>query len=136
MRLITRDADYAVRALIYMAQDPDQVTTAQELVERLKMPLAFSRRILQILSRKGILRSLKGNRGGFSLKQPAEKIRLFDIMEAFQGKLVAVRCMLGNNLCPNTRTCPLRVRVKKIEQTIFNELQDITIASLIRENRL
>lgn len=130
MKLITRDTDYAVRALVYMTRDPDRLTSAQELVDALKMPRAFSRRILQVLSRKGILESAKGKGGGFILKRSPRQIRLFDLMEAFQGRLSAVGCLFKKKVCPGVRTCPLRGRVKNIEKKIFSDLQAITIASL------
>jgi len=131
MKLITRDTDYAVRALVYMANDPDRVTTVQELVDELDMPLAFSRRILQVLSRQGILKSVKGKGGGFTIGRPLQSIQVFDVMEAFQGKMSTVSCMFKKNICPNTRTCPLRGQMKRIERNIFTEFKALTIASLM-----
>ncbi len=135
MKLITRDTDYAVRALVYMAKDPDHVTSVQELVDSLAMPRAFSRRILQTLSRKGILVSSKGKGGGFVLNKSPGRIRLFDLMEAFQGRVSTVSCMFKKSICPNTRVCPLRGCAKKLERKIFDALQDITIASLAKGGR-
>ena len=132
MKLITRDTDYAVRALVYMAQDPGRITAVQELVDELDMPLAFSRRILQKLSQKGILVSVKGKGGGFCIKRPLGQIQLFEIMEAFQGRLSAVSCMFKKSFCPNTRRCPLRRKMKEVEKNIFSELKKINVASLVK----
>lgn len=132
MKLITRDTDYAVRALVYMADDPDRVTTVQELVEQLDMPMAFSRRILQKLSQKGIVASFKGKGGGFCIKKPLTQVQLFELMEAFQGRLSVGSCLFKKKLCPNTRVCPLRRKMKRVEQNVFSELRAITIASLVK----
>ncbi len=135
MKMITRDTDYAIRALVYMANDPDRLTTVQELVDALKMPGPFSRRILQKLSRHGILRSVKGKGGGFTLQASLKRVRLSQLMEVFQGPLNTVSCMFKKRICPNTRTCPLRGRMKCLERKIMNELESITIASLIKGGR-
>ena len=135
MKLITRDTDYAVRALVYMADDPDRVTTAQELVDQLGMPRAFSRRILQVLSREGILKSVKGKGGGFTIRKPLTKVYLSDVMEAFQGRLQAVGCLFKKKVCPNTRVCPLRGRIRQVEKNLFAELRGITVSYLAKGGR-
>jgi len=135
MKLLTRDTDYAVRAIIYMAQDSDQATSVAELVDNLSIPRAFSRRILQILSQAGILRSAKGKGGGFVINRPLKKITLCDIVEAFQGKFSAVRCRLKKDICPNIRTCPLRGRMKRIETMMIREMRAITIGELTGSSR-
>lgn len=60
MKLITRDTDYALRAVCFIARDKERVTSASELVKNLSIPQPFLRKLLQILSRGRILRSHKG----------------------------------------------------------------------------
>ena len=84
MKLITRDTDYAVRALCYMAGTKRQMVSVPDLVKELKVPGPFLRKILQILNKKGVLRSSKGRGGGFMLAGAPKKIFLVDLMEIFQ----------------------------------------------------
>jgi len=65
MRLINKSIYYAVRSLVYIAQKPDTVISASELVRKLKMRQAFLRRILQILGQHKMLKSLKGKGEGY-----------------------------------------------------------------------
>ena len=65
MKLITRDTDYAVRALCFIGQRQKRLISASELVANLKIPRPFLRKILQTLNREGILNSYKGKGGGF-----------------------------------------------------------------------
>lgn len=131
MKLITRDTDYAVRALCYIAKKKG-VISAPEMVRQLKMPKPFLRKILQVLNKRGVLKSAKGIGGGFKLGVPADKIRLTDLMEIFQGPIDANECFFKKNICPDRASCPLRRKIDIIGKHVRNELGAVTIASLIK----
>lgn len=131
MKLITRDTDYALRALCFIAKCDGKIIPVSRLAHDLRVPQPFLRKILQILNKKGILRSLKGQGGGFLLKRRPEKIFLSDIMRIFQGKLSLNECSLKKLLCPEQKVCPLRKKIGRIERYVLNELNSINIASLI-----
>ena len=133
MKLLTRHTDYAIRALMFMARKPSDITCAQELITKLHIPDAFSRQLLQKLSKSGILKSHRGKDGGFSFKKQPEKIRLLDILEVFQGKGGLTSCILSGDICPDRAACPLRLRIKHIEAQMVKELAKTTIASLLKE---
>ncbi len=133
MKLITRDTDYALRALRYIAQNKERIVSATELVEELKIPRPFLRKLLQILNKEGLLESSKGQGGGFRLAYSARKISLVDLIEIFQGELTLNECSFKKLLCPNTKTCLLRKKLDRIEKYVIKELDSITLASLIGE---
>ena len=88
MRLITKDTDYAIRALCHMAGQPaGALTSAAELCRRFDLPRPYLRRILQTLARRGILRSSRGPAGGFALAKSPARIRVADVLTVFQGAL-------------------------------------------------
>jgi len=134
MNFISRDTDYAVRALIYMARQPKaEVVTVDDIVKKEHLPERFLRRILQKLARKGFLASNKGKGGGFSLARSPGSIRLTNLMETFQGKMNLTNCLLKGKICPNVmRGCLLRKKLKAIGKELDNKLNKITIASLIK----
>jgi Rrf2 family protein len=105
MKLITRDTDYAVRALCFIAESKKEIVSATELVKNLKAPRPFLRKILQILNKKRLLRSYKGLGGGFSLRISPQKIFLIDLIEIFQGPLKLNECIFKKRICPNIKTC-------------------------------
>jgi len=133
MKLITRNTDYALRVLLYMAHDTETMFTAAQLIGKLKIPGPFLRRLLQDLGKHGILQSYKGKNGGFSLKIAPEKIRVLDVMRIFQGNVEITNCMFKKSLCPDKRRCPLRVKVNAIEKKVIADFSSITIASLSRK---
>ena len=131
MKLITRDTDYAVRALVFMTEHKNRIVSVSELVKVLKIPRPFLRKILQTLNKRGMLESYKGQRGGFMLAGSAKKIFLADLMEVFQGPLELNGCLFKKRACPNRSTCPLRRRICNIEKNVISELGAISIASLV-----
>lgn len=131
MKLITRDTDYAIRALMYIACSKDAIVSVAEIEKKLKLPRPFLRKILQILQKKGILKSIKGNKGGFLLAVPAKKIFLADLMKIFQGRITLTECFLKKKVCPNIKRCSMRHKIKNMEKIVVSELKKITIASLL-----
>ena len=134
MKLITRDTDYAVRALCYIAKDGKKIVSVSELVAELKIPRAFLRKILQILNKKKLLISHKGQGGGFALaKKRIDRIFLIDLIRIFQGRLKLNECFFKKDTCPNVKVCPLKKEIDAIERHITKELESISIASLLKK---
>jgi Rrf2 family protein len=131
MKLINRDTDYAVRALCVIAHEGGRLVSVTRLVKGLKIPRPFLRKILQVLNKKGILKSRKGKRGGFRLNFSLEKILLTDLIEAFQGPLRLNECIFKKKICPDRGACVLRMRISAIEEYVVSELKAITLASLV-----
>jgi len=132
LKLITRDTDYAVSAICFIAGKEADVVSVDEMVKGLKMPRPFLRKILQTLNKQGMLRSYKGKGGGFALAYPPNKILLLDLMRSFQGPLSLNKCMFKKATCNNLRICPLRKKIKSIERHVVSELETVTIASLLK----
>ncbi len=132
MKLITRNTDYALRAVCFIAKKKNKIVSVPELVKALKIPRPFLRKLLQVLNKEGILRSHKGLGGGFLLGRPANRILLVDLIKVFQGKLKLNECFLKKMPCPSTGTCILRKKIINIERYVIRELDSITIASLLK----
>ena len=132
MKLISRNTDYAMRAVCYMARQKNKTISVTELVKTLKIPRSFLRTILQALNKNGILKSHKGIGGGFSLGRKPEKIYLADLIETFQGPFKLNECFFKKEICPNKRSCFLKKKIDSIEQNVYSELKAITINSILR----
>ena len=133
MNLITRDTDYAVRALCYMAQRPEQALSVTALCADSKLPRPYLRRVLQTLARHRILDSCRGQGGGFRLRKDPARIFLADLIEAFQGRIDFTRCVFRASVCQHQAACPLRKKIKAIESKAVDELRATTILSLISD---
>lgn len=131
MKFITRNTDYALRALCYIAKQNGSKVTVEELVNKLSVPRPFMRKILQLLGRNGVLKSSKGQGGGFKLRIPAGKLYLIKIMSIFQGEIGLNGCLFKKDICPNKGKCVLRKKINSIEEDVLKQLKAINVASLI-----
>lgn len=114
-----------------MAQDKRKVISVCELVESLKIPRPFLRKILQVLNKKRVLKSYKGQGGGFELALAPEKIFLLNLIEVFQGSLKINECIFKKAPCPNMKRCKLKKKLDSIQRFAISELEDITLATLL-----
>lgn len=131
MKLITRDTDYALRAVCSIASNGKRLSSVSSLSGELNIPRPFLRKLLQVLHSRGVLNSLKGRGGGFSLAKAAKEIFLWDIMQIFQGRFCLNECFLRKKVCPNINKCILRKKIKRIENYVSRELKGIKIDSLL-----
>ena len=130
MKFITKDIDYAFRALSLMAKK-DGIVSVSELYEELKISKPYLRSILQKLNRAGILKSYKGKGGGFTLAVSTEDIRLSDIMQIFKGNLKLSECLIRNDPCPDISHCLLKNKINQIKDMVDKELHSTTLESII-----
>ncbi len=131
MKLITRDTDYAMRVLCAMAKQKGKVISTEKLMYETEIPRPFLRKILQILNKKRIIRSYKGKNGGFMLSKNLNNICIADIIKVFQGTISLSEHVFKKGKCPRIQRCNLKKRLDKIEAMVREELNAITVASLM-----
>ena len=129
MKLINRNTNYAILSLVYIAET-QKVVTVTELVRSLRIPKALLRKIMQILSKRNILKSFKGKNGGFLLNRMPAEIYVMGIAKIFQGNIEPVNCIFKGNACSNIRYCLLKDKGRRIEKDIAYWLKSISISSL------
>lgn len=104
---ITKQADYAVRAVLELARLPkDQRLTAEEIAERWDIPGAFLSKTLGLLSDAGIVATQRGVKGGVRLNRPAGRISLLEVIEAVDGPISLNFCALDPEACKWSAECP------------------------------
>ena len=131
MKLLARNTDYAVRAIIFMARK-DAVVSVGQLSTKLGVPHPFLRKILQLLHKQKILYARKGKGGGFKLAVKPERISLAKLIEIFSGKINLINCTLSTELCPDLKKCKLRKIMKSIEVQVLKELKNTRIVDLLK----
>jgi Rrf2 family protein len=106
---ITRQADYAVRAVYYLAQmGPERRAATSQIAEVQQIPPSFLAKIVSQLSVAGLLQTSRGARGGVSLAKSPEQISLLDVVEAIDGPILLNECVLNSSVCTFGEDCPLR----------------------------
>ena len=131
MRLINRDVDYSVRALIYIAAKAPEVVPVSGMEIKTGVSRPFLIKILQKLNKAGVLRSRKGRSGGFVLAKRPDKIFLSELISVFQGSTVQDGCVFNGLLCSSHRTCRLRRSLGAVEGKMLAEIEKISLKSLM-----
>jgi len=131
--LFSRQCEYALQAVLFIAlKNPGEMTSIKEMTNRLGIPYHFLGKILQDLTRKGLLVSLKGPTGGFSLGMPAKEITLFHVIEAVDGVEFTKNCVLGFPECSGKNPCAVHDQWAGIRDTMYAMLVNRNIAEMAR----
>ncbi len=105
---ITRQADYAVRAVLYLAQlGPERRAATSQIAQEQQIPPSFLAKIVSQLSVAGLLQTSRGARGGVSLARSPEQISLLEVVEAIDGPIFLNECV-ANGACNFGDSCPMR----------------------------
>jgi Rrf2 family protein len=143
MGMLSRRAKYAVRALIFLAQNrgkgPIQI---RDISEQLSISRKFLEAILLELRNGGILQSRKGKEGGYLLERSPDTITFGKIMRFIDGSFAAVPCIRRDGYarcedCPNETTCVIRHVMKQVRDATAKIVDETTLEQLVsRANEL
>ncbi len=116
MMQITRETDYAIRSVLYLSQNRHGIKMVDEIAKEKEIPKPFLSKILQKLSRAGIVKSYRGIKGGFGLAREPKKISLLDVIVAIEGSVAMNICAIDRRSCKFSDACavhPVWVELKK-----------------------
>ena len=126
---ITRQADYALRAVIYLSRLEENEKAATSLIaEDQKIPPSFLAKIISQLSIAGLIHTSRGARGGVSLAKPANEISVLDIIEAIDGPVFLNECTGNSTSCPFLDSCPLRELWCEARADLVDKLSSATFS--------
>jgi Rrf2 family protein len=129
---ITRQADYAVRAVLYLAQlGEDKRAATSQIAQEQQIPPSFLAKIVSQLSVAGLLQTSRGARGGVSLARTPEEISLLEVVEAIDGPILLNECVSPNGVCVFGDDCPMRPIWCEAQSELVNRLRDTNFASII-----
>ena len=129
---VTREADYAVRCVLYLARKANGITPVNEIAKAMHIPKSFLAKILQRLVKAGIVISGRGISGGFSLAKKPENISILDVIKAIQGNAAAInRCAIDKRMCRLSKTCSVHPIWVELRGIIEKRLQEENFAKLI-----
>ncbi len=128
---ITLEADYAVRIVVFLAQQNKRVD-ASVISAHTGVSLRFALKILRNLVGCGIARSFKGTLGGYELNRLPSEITLKELLDAVEGEYVFSRCLSGKTCTrPADSACKAREVFSQITSTVRRMLSDVTIEELM-----
>lgn len=131
--MLPKTSEYALRAAVWLGNDPEGTESADELAKVTKVPRRYLHKVLQDLVRAGIVRSQPGPGGGYGLAKKPSEISILDVVNAVAPLERIRKCPLG--LKSHTRLCPLHKELDEVYATIEVSLARVTIAQLQKSTR-
>ena len=133
--MFSKTCEYAIRAMLFIAQKSKNgnKTGIKEIAKGIDSPEYFIAKILQNLSRRGLVQSLKGPNGGFYLDKLSLKISLAEIVKAIDGNKIFSGCALGLDFCSETKPCPIHHEFKKIRKDLEDVLQNARLGTFYEQ---
>ena len=131
---ISTKSQYGLRAMVYLAKFPKQISSIKTISENEGIPFDYLEKIISKLEKSGLINSKKGVQGGYSLAMDSSKIKIGDIVRALEGDIVLVKCISGQKgcVCPRDRKCLTKSFWKKIQDSLNNAFDSLTLKDLIK----
>jgi Rrf2 family protein len=133
---ITRQADYAIRAVLYLSENEKMGRAPTNVIAEAKhIPPSFLAKIVSQLSVAGLVSTSRGARGGVTLARPSGDITLLEVIEAIDGPLSINQCALDLSVCQFGKECLVGPVWCKIQEDLVARLREITFNQLVNERQ-
>lgn len=132
MKLSTRGR-YGTRAMLDLAiHDNGQTVLLRDIAKRQEISERYLENIMRILVSNGLVASVQGRNGGFSLAKKPSDIKLSEIIQAVEGSMSPVFCIDNPKSCKRTTICVTREIWGKLKKAILNVLDSITLEDMVK----
>jgi Rrf2 family protein len=129
--MISQTAEYALRAIVYLA-DQGEARTTQEIAAATLVPASYLSKVMQALSRARVVRSQRGLHGGFTLAKEPDELSVWDVIEAVDPIQRIRTCPLGLK-AHGAKLCPLHRRLDDALALVESAFRESTVGDLLRE---
>src|SRR5215472_3427272 len=131
---LTKKADYALMAMKHLAESASQGSrSAKDVADAYGIPPEALAKILQRLTKAGLLHSQHGTNGGYTLARAAHTISAFEVIQAIDGPLFITSCVTTRGECDQTDRCNIREPLRKVNESIEGVLKRIKISHMREE---
>ena len=129
---ITRQADYAIRAVLYIAKLGEGQRAATSQIAKVQhIPPSFLAKIISQLSIAGLIHTSRGARGGVSLARLPEEISILEVVEAIDGPIALNECTSVSGTCQFGDECPMRPIWCNTQDELIAKLRNTTFAQVL-----
>jgi Rrf2 family protein len=128
---LTRAADYAVRVMIHLAGLPPGTRASRgELARAAECPEQFLSKVLQSLTRAGLVISHRGNTGGFELPGAHRETSILNVVQAIEGPVRLNLCLTSDHACSRQESCPAHGVWAEAQEAMLDVLESVSIGRL------
>ena len=135
MLRLSKKTDYALIALkALVLSERGTSCSAREIAARYNIPVELMAKVLQRLSRRGLLESHKGTSGGYRLSRPASRISVADVIGAIDGPVLVTACSDEDETCDQYSKCNVRDPLWRLKDRIVQSLSSFTLEELAEDD--
>ena len=135
MKLSSR-ARYGMRAILELAMEygnaPLQIKT---IADREDISNKYLEQLIAMLKAAGLVRSIRGPRGGYLLAKPPAEIQLKEVFVTLEGPMVPAECLEHPEFCPRCMDCVTRDVWQELQNAIDGVLESVTLADLVEKTK-
>lgn len=130
--MLSKSAEYAMRALVFiqLRNWEQKRPGVGEISREIEAPESYTAKILQTLTKRKLLNSMKGRGGGFFFTENQSNLSLYDVIHVVEGDACFHKCGFGLKQCNNDNPCPLHEKYKVLRDGFFKIVNTETIKSL------
>ncbi len=133
MMELTRKGEYAIRGIIYLAQQqPGKMSLISEIAEATEVPATFLAKIFQSFAKLGLVQSFRGTGGGFLLGRAPSQITLKQVVEAVEGPIMPNRCLIAEGSCERSARCLVHPVWRQVQTEVGKILGNVTLEELAK----
>lgn len=129
--MISQTAEYALRAIVYLA-DQQEPRTTQQIAQVTRVPAGYLSKVLQSLARGGLVTSQRGLHGGFRLAQSSKQVTVWQVIDAVDPLQRIRSCPLGLK-SHGVNLCPMHRRLDDALAMVETAFRASTVAELLEE---
>jgi Rrf2 family protein len=145
MLSLSKRVDYALIALAHLAERPGRIAPAREIAEAYDLPLPLLMNLLKELHQNGLVRSLRGTKGGYELSVDPSIITLHDLIVMLEGPIQTTECVPSTAHeiievplplaspcgCRASRACPVQAPLKALNERLVRFLKEVKLSDII-----
>ncbi len=132
MLKLSKKADYGLMAMRHLAEHAERgACSAKDVAQAYGIPPEVLAKILQRLAKAGLLHSVHGINGGYTLERSAAEISAYEVIRAIEGPLFITSCITVRGECDQTERCTIREPLRKVNQSLEDVLKKIKISEMI-----
>jgi Rrf2 family protein len=132
---LTKKADYGLIALRHLASlsatnGAGATASTKDIADAYHLPVPLLAKVLQLLTRAGILQSVAGANGGYKLARAANRISALEVVRAIDGPVILTHCFTEHGTCDQSENCTVREPLRRVHEAILELLNRFTITDL------
>jgi Rrf2 family protein len=131
---LSKKADYGLIAVKHLAMHREQhACSANEIADEYGISTTLMAKVLQKLARQNLVAAKHGSSGGYQLSKTADQISALEVITAIDGPVLITSCVTSHGNCDATSKCSVREPLRRVNESILNVLNTVTIAHMSEE---